>query len=93
MSDLADAVFGGQLMGHVIAGEELTQSVVVDAARNASIAGDIALSDDSLSKTEQQIIEARVAQKVADGESYSISDAMSDNLQAELDASLADGLL
>jgi hypothetical protein len=88
MSDLADAVFGGQLLGHVIAGQELTTSVIADAAMTADLASHMVV-DDNLSTTQHEILQAKVAeQTIADG-SYSSSDIMAD-IQS---SSLADSLI
>ena len=94
MSDLADAVFGGQLMGHVIAGEELTHSVIADAAMTADLAAGMAVaSDGSLSHVEQQILEANVAQTVSEDGSYFPADLIHDQLDAELSASYTEDFL
>jgi predicted membrane-bound spermidine synthase len=88
MSDLADAVFGGQLLGHVIAGQELTTSVIADAAMTADLASHMVV-DDNLSTVEHEILQAKVAeQTIADG-SYSSADIMTD-MQS---SSLADSLI
>jgi hypothetical protein len=63
MSGLANAVFGGQLLGHVIAGEELSSSQIVDSSINAQIAAPLVV-DDNLSDVEHQIIEPKTAQHV-----------------------------
>ena len=77
MSDLADAVFGGQLLGHVIAGQDLTTSVIVDAAMKAEMASQIVVDDD-LSAVQHEIMQAKVAeQTIVDG-SYSSGDLMTD---------------
>ena len=94
MSDLADAVFGGQLTGHLIAGEELTHSVITDAAMNAELAAGMAVtSDGSLSDIEQQILEAKVAQQTAAEGEYIASNIMQDQLDTEFDASIAESFL
>ena len=66
MSDLANAVFGGQLMGHVIAGDELTSSVIQDAAMKASLADGLSVTDESLSDVESELLQSKVAQTVAE---------------------------
>ena len=58
MSDLADAVFGGQLIGHVIAGDELTGSVITEAAMKASLSSSLVVGEPDLSPVELQILEA-----------------------------------
>ena len=93
MSDLAKAVFGGQLMGHVIAGEELTQSVIADAAQTASLAESLSVTDDCLNSTEKQILEAKVAESVVEDGSYDHSDLMQDQLELGPDATIADSFL
>lgn len=88
MSDLADAVFGGQLLGHVIAGEELTASVITDAAMTAELASNLSTHHD-LSSVEHEVLQAKVAQQtIADG-GYSPSDCMIDIMPSNQ----ADGLL
>ena len=60
MSDLAEAVFGGQLLGHVIAGEAMTTSVIAQAAINADMASSLVV-DPKLSPTAESILQAKVA--------------------------------
>ena len=87
MSDLADAVFGGQLLGHVIAGQELTTSVIADAAMTAEMASQIAVDDD-LSAVQHEIMQAKVAeQTIADG-SYNSWDVMTDMQSTSLGENL-----
>ena len=93
MSDLADAVFGGQLMGHVIAGDELTSSVIQDAAMKASLADGLSVVDETLSDVESEILQSKIAHTVAEEGHYSTTDLMHDQLEAELDAGLAEGLM
>ncbi|UPH91074.1 hypothetical protein [Synechococcus sp. NB0720_010] len=94
MSDLADAVFGGQLMGHVIAGEELTHSVIADAAMTADLAASMALTTDgSLSDVEHQILEAKVAQSVVEDGAYTNGDFLHDQLDLQLDSEIANSYL
>ena len=85
MSDLADAVFGGQLLGHVIAGEELTHSVIADSAMTANLAEGMFVGDHSLSEVEHQIIEAKVAQAVAEEGSYLPGELLHDYSDIEHD--------
>lgn len=92
MSDLSDAVFSGQLMGHVIAGEELTTSLIADAARNAELASNLVASPDGLSSMEQSIIEAKTAQHTLEDGGYSSTDILADQLDAELAADLTNNL-
>ncbi len=81
MSDLEAAVFGGQLMAHVIAGDELTTSVVTDAAMTADIASGL-IPDQHLTDAEQQILLNKVAENtLADG-GYEPADLISDQLFA-----------
>jgi hypothetical protein len=82
MSDLADAVFGGQLLGHVIAGEELTTSVITDSAMTADLASHLVVKDD-LSTAEHQIIQAKVSQAVIFDGRYDPSHIIVDHLDAE----------
>jgi hypothetical protein len=91
MSDLADAVFGGQLMGHVIAGEQLTTSVINDAALTADLASGLVVDGD-LSSIEEQILQAKVSQQVVETGNYSIDDAVMDQQQAQLHGELVDYL-
>jgi hypothetical protein len=92
MSDLADAVFGGQLLGHVIAGEVLTTAVIADAAMTADLAAHMVV-DDNLSLTESDILQAKVAQHtIADG-CYSLDQFMNDQIHSQLSAGLADEFL
>jgi hypothetical protein len=83
MSDLADAVFGGQLLGHVIAGEELTASVVTDAAITADLASGLVVDND-LSPIEDQILQAKISQQVAVNGDYAIGDIVLDHFEAQL---------
>lgn len=89
MSDLADAVFGGQLTGHVIAGEELTREVIRDAAIKANIADNLVVDND-LSPIEQQILEAKVAQATASNEQYLQSDITQDVFETHFEADIAE---
>lgn len=94
MSDLANAVFGGQLMGHVIAGEDLTHSVIADAAMTADLAASMALTTDgSLSDVEHQILEAKVAQSVIEDGTYTNSDFLHDQLDLQLDSETVNSYL
>jgi hypothetical protein len=89
MSDLADAVFGGQLLGHVIAGEELTTSVITNAAINADLATHL-VPDDYLSPVQHEILQAKVVGHVVDGGSYSQVSIIQDHLDAQIDADIAE---
>ena len=82
MSDLADAVFGGQLWGHVIAGEELTTSVITDAAITAELASNLNTHHD-LSSVEHDILQAKVAQQTIVDGSYNPADCMIDFLPSD----------
>ena len=83
MSDLSDAVFSGQLMGHVIAGEELTSSVINDAVMTADLASDLFV-DPNLSSVEEQILQAKVSHQVALNGDYAIGDVVLDHLEAQI---------
>lgn len=83
MSDLSDAVFGGQLMGHVIAGEELTASVINDAAMTADLASGLVVDHD-LSPFEEHILQAKVAQQLLHDGDYSIGNVVHDHLETQL---------
>ena len=88
MSDLADAVFGGELMGHVMAGDSLSSSAIVDAAITADLAANLIDSHDHVSDAEHVILQAKVAEHVlADGE-YSPCDIVHDHMQSDLDVGL-----
>ncbi len=92
MSDLADAVFGGQLLGHVIAGEELTTAVITDAAINADLASHMVV-DDRISSTESDILQAKVAQQtIVDGH-YDADQIYGDLIDAHLSADISDDSL
>lgn len=88
MSDLADAVFGGQLLGHVIAGQELTTSVIADAAMTAELASHMVVNE-NLSGFQQEILQAKVAEQTAVDGSYNSADITLD-IQS---SSLADSLI
>jgi hypothetical protein len=87
MSDLADAVFGGQLLGHLIAGEELTTSVIADAAIQADLASSLVVNE-HLSEAAQEIIRAKISQSVIENGSFEHADL----IDAQLDSDLAEGL-
>ena len=89
MSDLADAVFGGQLLGHVIAGQELTASVITDAAINADLASQMVVEED-LSTAQHQILQAKVSQTVMLNDQYDPANIIGDSLEADLFADTAD---
>ena len=72
MSDLADAVFSGQLLGHVLAGEDLTGSQILNSAMNAHVAASLVV-DDNVSDLEHQLIELKTAQQVISDGGYSQS--------------------
>ena len=81
MSDLADAVFGGQLLGHVIAGEAMTNSVIAQAAINADIASSLVV-DPKLSPTAESILQAKVVHHtIVDGH-YEPGQVIDDYLDA-----------
>ena len=91
MSDLADAIFGAQLTGHVIAGNELTSSLIHDAAIQADLSAALVGSDE-MSGVEEDILGARVSQHIIDDGDYSQTDFMHDHLQSDLDASMIESL-
>ena len=91
MSDLADAIFGAQLTGHVIAGNELTSSLIHDAAIQADLSAALVGSDE-MSGVEEDILSARVSQHIIDDGDYSQTDFMHDHLQSDLDASMIESL-
>ena len=91
MSDLADAIFGAQLTGHVIAGDELTSSLIHDAAMQADLSAALVGSDE-MSGVEEDILGARVSQHIIDDGDYSQTDFMHDHLQSDLDASMIESL-
>ena len=92
MSDLADAIFGAQLTGHVIAGDELSSSLIHDAAMHADFSAALVGSED-ISGIQEDILSARVSQHIIDDGDYSQTDFLNDHLQSDLDASLVDSLL
>ena len=71
MSDLADAVFDGQLLGHIIA------SVITDAAMTADLASHMAL-DDNLSPLQHAILQAKVAEHTIAHGGYDSVDILND---------------
>lgn len=91
MSDLADAIFGAQLTGHVIAGDELTSSLIHDAAMQADLSAALVGSDE-MTGVEEDILSARVSQHIIDDGDYSQTDFMYDHLQSDLDASMIESL-
>ena len=93
MSDLAEALFGGQLTGHLISGEELDSSLLVNAAIKAQLASQLAIDDGSLGAAEKAILQAKVAQGVESDGNYDSGDLLNDKLQAHLDARLVDHFL
>ena len=81
MSELADAVFGGQLLGHIIAGEAMSTSVIAQAAINADLASSLVV-DPKLSSTAESILQAKVAHHtIVDGH-YDSGQVIDDYLQA-----------
>jgi len=88
MSDLADAVFGGQMLGHAISGEPLTTAAVTHAAMTADLASVIAVDGDHMSGTEHDILQAKIAQSVAMHGDYNPGEIMNDHLHAHIDANL-----
>lgn len=88
MSDLSDAVFGGQLMGHVIGGEELTASVINDAAMTADLASGLVVDHD-LSSFEEQVLQAKVAQQVLQDGEYDIGNIAQDHFETQLHGDIA----
>ena len=92
MSDLADAIFGAQLTGHVIAGDELSSSLINDAAMQADLSAALVGSED-ISGIEEDILSARVSQHIVEDGGYSHTEFLHDHLQSDLDASLVDSLL
>lgn len=92
MSDLADAVFGGQLLGHVVAGQELTTSLIADAAIKADLATDLVVDDD-LSSVEYEILQAKVAGHIVDDGHYSQSSIVADHIDAGVNADIAEGFV
>lgn len=92
MSDLSDAVFGGQLLGHLISGEELTQAVITDAAMTANLSEHMIADDHGLTEVGEQILEAKVAQVVAEKGYYSPADLNHDHFIADHAAGIEDFL-
>ena len=92
MSNLSDAVFGAQLSGHVIAGQELTSSVIHDAAMQASLANSL-LADEGMTGVEDEIFRAHLTQDFLDDGELSQAEIMDAHLQTGLDASMIDDLI
>ena len=92
MSDLADAVFGGQLLGHVIAGDELTASVVHDAALKASLVSDLFPGHEML-QGEHQVLAARIAEDISGHHAYTPSDMAEDVMRSHIDSEIAGPLM
>lgn len=92
MSNLSDAVFGAQLSGNVIAGQELTSSVVHDAATQAGLA-DSLLSGEGMTGVEDEIFRAHLTQDFLEDGELSQSEIIDAHIQTGLDASLIDGLM
>lgn len=89
MSDLAKAVFEGQLIGHAISGDELTMATVTDAAITAEMASGLIPSTNGIDAIEESLLEARVIQKIVSEGHYDHSDIISDHLEAGLHADIA----
>lgn len=89
MSDLAVAVFGGQLLGHLVSGEELTSSVISNAAITADLASGL-IGDKELSATEHQILQAKIANHVIEDGNYCASSVIHDHIDAGSSADIAD---
>lgn len=92
MSDLADAVFGGQILGHVISGEELTSSFIANAAMTAELAADMVV-DGEMSSAEHQIMEAKVASRLDDSGHYDAAHVSQDLYETQTAANLVEQLL
>ena len=92
MSDLADAVFGGQLLGYVVAGQELTTSLIADAAIKADLATHLVIDDD-LSSVEQEILQAKVAGHIVNDDNYDQASIVVDHIDAGIDAGIAESLI
>lgn len=92
MSNLSDAVFGAQLSGHVIAGQELTSSVVHDAAMQASLA-DSLLTDEGMTGVEDEVFRAKLTQDLLEDGELSTAEVMDAHLRAGVEASMIEGLI
>lgn len=90
MSNLSDAVFGAQLSGHVIAGQELTSAVVHDAAMQASLA-DSLLSGEGMTGVEDEVFRAHLTQDFLEDGELSQAEIMDAHIQTGIDSSLIDG--
>lgn len=88
MSDLANAVFSGQLLGHVLAGEDLTGSEIFNSSMNAHVAASL-VADDNISELEAVLIELKTAQHVMNDGDYSPSAIHGDLI----DSDLAEGMI
>jgi hypothetical protein len=93
MSELANAVFGGQLTGHALGGEELTTSVVTNAAITADLASNLVHGEDGLSGVEAEILRAKIVQHVVSEGDYSPQSIIQDQLEAQIEADVIDGII
>ena len=93
MSDLADAVFAGQLAGHLISGEQLDSSLLIDSAIKAELVSQLVVDHEPLGATEKAILQAKVAQGVVTDGDYDATELFNDQLQAHLEAQLVDPFL
>jgi len=93
MSNLENAVFGGQLTGQALSGGPLEAADIMSAAHNANLASQLAGPDQHLSGTEEEILRAKIASKVALDGHYNPGDIFADQLDAHMHGQLADQFL
>ena len=93
MSNLENAVFGAQLTGQMMSGGQLGAADVTSAALNADLASQLAGTDQVLSSTEEAILRAKIASKVAMDGHYNPVDIVADYLDAHVHAQLSDNMM
>jgi hypothetical protein len=93
MSNLENAVFGAQLTGQMMSGGHLGAADITSAALNADLASKLAGTDQLLSSTEEVILRAKIASKVAMDGHYNPVDIVADHLDAHVHAQLSDDMM
>jgi hypothetical protein len=83
MSDLADAVFGGQLLGHVVAGDEITPALISEVEIVTDLATHMTV-DNHMAPEEFQVLQAKVASHTVSEGEYDPSDITSDQFDVDL---------
>jgi len=92
MSDLADAVYVGQTLGHAIS-DPPTTAEVTHTAMTADLDSGTAIDGEHMRGTEHDMLQTKIAQSVAMHGEYNPGKIMNDNLHAYLDASLVHDFL